>query len=70
LDPREWQARICDETQELFVTISLPELPIVSHDADRRVLGIVRRADIASTYLRHVHGHSADQSVAVPNQLE
>jgi hypothetical protein len=41
-------------------------LPVVDGDG-RRVLGVVKRADISSTYLRHVQGTmgSADRAVAV-----
>lgn len=45
-----------DEALELFVQNDLQALPIVDDLSTRRVIGIVRRFDIASAYLRHVHG--------------
>jgi len=45
-----------DRALELFVENDLSALPVVSTNDTNRVVGIVRRADIASTYLRHVHG--------------
>jgi hypothetical protein len=34
----------------------LLSLPVVDDDVRRRIIGMVKRADISSTYLRHVHG--------------
>jgi CIC family chloride channel protein len=48
-----------DHALELFVENDLLALPIVNDLQERRVLGIVRRFDIASAYLRHVHGPGA-----------
>jgi CIC family chloride channel protein len=45
-----------DRAQELFVENDLLALPVVDTLADRRVVGIVKRSDIAGAYLRHVHG--------------
>jgi len=45
-----------DRALELFVQNNLQALPVVHDAADRRVLGIVRRSDIASAYVRRVHG--------------
>ena len=45
-----------DLALELFVENNLLELPIVEDTPQRRVIGIVKRADVSSTYLRHVHG--------------
>jgi chloride channel protein, CIC family len=45
-----------DYALELFVENNLQELPVVDGAAERRVIGIVRRSDLSSTYLRHVHG--------------
>jgi CIC family chloride channel protein len=44
-----------DRALELFVENDLMSLPVVD-GPDRRVIGIVKRFDISSTYLRHVHG--------------
>jgi CIC family chloride channel protein len=45
-----------DHALELFVENDLPELPVV--DEKGRVVGVVSRAEISRTYLRHVHGAS------------
>jgi CIC family chloride channel protein len=45
-----------DRAQELFVENDLLALPVVDTLAERRVVGIVKRSDIAGAYLRHVHG--------------
>lgn len=45
-----------DRALELFVESNLLALPVVSSRADERVIGIVKRVDLSSTYLRHVHG--------------
>ena len=45
-----------DRAQELFVENDLLALPVVNNLAERRVVGIVKRSDIAGAYLRHVHG--------------
>jgi hypothetical protein len=37
----------------------LPALPVVDDSPGQRVIGIVKRSDLASTYLRHVHGVAA-----------
>jgi CIC family chloride channel protein len=42
-----------ERAMELFVENDLLALPVA--DADGRVVGMVRRFDVASTYLRHVH---------------
>jgi CBS domain-containing protein len=47
-----------DRALELFVENDLLALPVVDGSAQRRVIGIVKRADISSTYLRHVQGAS------------
>jgi CIC family chloride channel protein len=44
---------------ELFVESDLLALPVVQSTEDPRVLGLVKRADISSTYLRHVQGAAA-----------
>ncbi len=45
-----------DRALELFVRNNLQALPVVQDAADRRVVGIVRRSDIASAYVRRMHG--------------
>jgi CIC family chloride channel protein len=45
-----------DYAVEQFVENDLDALPVVADLADRRVIGMVRRADVTSTYLRYVHG--------------
>jgi CIC family chloride channel protein len=47
-----------DRALELFVESDRLTLPIVDGTPDKRVIGIVKRADVSSTYLRHVHGIS------------
>jgi len=44
-----------DRALELFVENDLLALPIVNDLDERQVVGMVRRSDIASAYLRHVH---------------
>jgi len=44
-----------DRAMELFVENDLLALPIVNDILDKKVLGMVRRFDIASEYLRLVH---------------
>jgi hypothetical protein len=41
---------------ELFVENDLLALPVVDGTAENRLVGIVKRADVAGTYLRHLHG--------------
>jgi len=48
-----------DRALELFVDNDLMALPVVD-DTDQKVVGIVKRFDISSTYLRHVHGAAGD----------
>jgi CBS-domain-containing membrane protein len=45
-----------DHALELFVENNLLELPVVDDTPGQQVIGIVKRADVSSTYLRHVHG--------------
>jgi CIC family chloride channel protein len=47
-----------DRAQELFVENDLLALPVVDGLETRHVIAMVRRFDIASAYLRHVHGPS------------
>jgi CIC family chloride channel protein len=51
-----------DRALELFVESDLLALPVVDSYSDRHVLGIVKRADVSSTYLRYVHGSKSEQS--------
>jgi CIC family chloride channel protein len=53
-----------DRALELFAESDLLALPVVEGPPERRVLGLVKRADISSTYLRHVHGVAAPQDGA------
>jgi CIC family chloride channel protein len=52
-----------DRAMELFVENDLPSLPIVDNIAERHVVGLARRFDIASAYLGYVQG----QAPAAPN---
>ncbi len=45
-----------DFALELLVENNLLELPVVDETPEKRVIGIVKRAEVSSTYLRHVHG--------------
>ena len=45
-----------DRALELFIENDLLALPVVDDLEQRRVVGIVRRFEIASAYLRHIHG--------------
>ena len=45
-----------DRAMELFVESGLPALPVVDATQGKKVLGIVKRADISNAYLRHLHG--------------
>jgi CIC family chloride channel protein len=53
-----------DRAMELFVENDLLVLPIVDNLVERRVVGLARRFDIASSYLSYVHGESATAAVA------
>jgi CBS domain-containing protein len=44
---------------ELFVENDLMALPVVDDPKSRKLVGIVRRFDISSAYLRRVHGPAA-----------
>ena len=56
-DVRPLQPDDClDRALELFVENDLLALPVVQDLATPRVIAVVRRFDIASAYLRHVHG--------------
>ena len=45
-----------DRALELFVENNLLELPVVDDTPQQRLMGIARRVDVSSAYLRHVHG--------------
>jgi CBS-domain-containing membrane protein len=45
-----------DQAMELFVESNLLALPVVDGQDGKRVLGVVKRADISGTYLRHLQG--------------
>lgn len=45
-----------DRAQELFIENDLLALPVVDNLEQRQVIGIARRFEIASAYLRHIHG--------------
>jgi len=45
-----------DRALELFVESDMLVLPVVDGTAGRRIVGIVKRADVSGTYLRYVHG--------------
>jgi CIC family chloride channel protein len=51
-----------DRALELFVESNLLALPVVDGLPERRVIGIVKRADVSSTYLRYVHGTRLQQA--------
>jgi CBS-domain-containing membrane protein len=48
-----------DRAQELFVENDLLALPIVDNLEQRQIIGMVRRYEVASTYLQHIHGPNA-----------
>ena len=47
---------------ELFVENDLPELPVVNNQPDKKLLGMVRRTDLARAYLQRVHGSPVECS--------
>jgi CIC family chloride channel protein len=54
-----------DRAMELFVEQDLLALPVVDDAEGRRVVGLVRRSDIAQAYLRHVQGQRTDSRPGV-----
>ncbi len=50
-----------DKALELFVLSDRTDLAVLDAGPSRRVVGIVRRADISSAYLRRVHGEPGEQ---------
>lgn len=53
-----------DRAMEQFVEDDLLALPVA--DGDGRVVGMVRRSDVAGTYLRLVHAPPSPSSAAMP----
>ena len=51
-----------ERAYELFVDNELQALPVVNDHRERRVLGLVRRADVASAYLRMLYGTARSES--------
>jgi chloride channel protein, CIC family len=49
-----------DRALELFVENDLLALPVVDELKTRKVVGVVRRFEISSAYLRHIHGPAAN----------
>lgn len=45
-----------DRALELFIENDSLALPVVNNAEERKVIGTVRRFEIASAYLRHIHG--------------
>lgn len=45
-----------DRALELFIENDLPALPVVDGLESRKLMGMLGRFDIASAYLRHIHG--------------
>ena len=45
-----------DRALELFIEHDLLSLPVVNNLRERTVLGMIRRQEIGSAYVRHVHG--------------
>jgi CIC family chloride channel protein len=54
-----------DQAMELFVDSDLLALPVVDGPDGKRVLGVVKRADISGTYLRYLQG-TQPPTVAAP----
>ena len=51
-----------DRALELFVENDVLALPIVADLDQREVIGMIRRQEIASAALRHVHGTASHRS--------
>jgi CIC family chloride channel protein len=54
-----------DRALELFVESDLLALPVVEGVEAPRVIGIVKRADVSSTYLRFVQGDGSDAGAGI-----
>jgi CIC family chloride channel protein len=48
-----------DQAMDLFVEYDLLALPVIDGGLERRVIGVVKRADVASVYLRQMQGPGA-----------
>jgi CBS domain-containing protein len=53
-----------DRALELFVENNVLALPVVNSLGTNLVLGIVKRADVSTTYLRYVHSVMTPESVS------
>src|SRR5262249_40618738 len=51
-----------DRAMELFVEQDLLALPVVNDPREWRVIGLVRRSDVAQAYLRKLQGGSRSQT--------
>ncbi|MHB1424858.1 MAG: chloride channel protein [Gemmataceae bacterium] len=56
-----------DQAMEQFVESDLLTLPVVENTENKRVLGIVKRADLSGTYLRQIQG---TQPPTMPAKVE
>jgi CIC family chloride channel protein len=54
-----------DRAMELFVDNDLLALPVVNSLKEMKVIGLMRRADVANAYLRFVHAQPAPDSTVV-----
>jgi CIC family chloride channel protein len=54
-----------DRAMELFVEQDLLALPVVDDPKERRVVGVVRRSDLAQAYLRKIHGERTESQPTV-----
>jgi chloride channel protein, CIC family len=55
-----------DRALELFVESDRLALAVVDDTPERRVIGVVKRSEISSTYLRHVHAVPVASEAATP----
>jgi CIC family chloride channel protein len=57
-----------DRALEVFFENDLLSLPVIDESAERHLLGVVRRDDISTAYLRYIHGKPAqlDMTPAPP----
>jgi len=51
-----------DRAMELFVENDLMALPVVNNLKEKKVVGLMRRAEMANAYLRFVHGQPGGES--------
>ncbi len=58
-----------DQAMELFVESDLLALPVVDGLGNKRVLGIVKRADLSGTYLRQLQGTQPSTEPATIDSL-